>query len=310
MDFEVLGFRVGPLRATQVHGHWTVRPCWGLLGGAVSAIPRSNDWWRARMLTVVAAGPLATLLAGIAAANLFYTSLPFSWLQSFLAALTQCSLLLFVLGLIPNRPDAKARNDARLFLLLCRRSTEADELLLFHMATQLQLAGVRPRDYPAELMGQLSLANHPASAMAFYAPAVVNWALDRKENALADAFDARVLDAVLRSPDRSLLNVALARSAFLDVLVRKDCHAALEKFSRVEIEKAGPEWLIHRLLAAYWLANGNVPECLAEICRARYAFPKRLPYFEFECMLLSQLHQRAMAYKVPDLFAQSRTTVA
>jgi hypothetical protein len=253
------------------------------------------------MLTVVAAGPMATLLTGIAAANLSYASLPSPWLQVFLAAVTQTSLLLFVLGLFPNSPDAQARNDARLILLLCGRTGDTEEILLYHLVTQLQIAGVRPCDYPAELMAHLSSAKSRPSAMAFYALPVVNWALDRQDNALADLYDARALEAVWRSKKGPLANTAFARSAFLDVLVRNDFSEALEKFSRVDFEKAGPEWLVHRLRAAYCLANGNVPECLAEICRARHTFPKRLPYFEFERMLLSRLHEKAMAHRGPDL---------
>src|SRR5579875_2871020 len=160
MDFQVLGWRLGPVRAARTDERWKIRFSWrGLFGGSVSAIPRDNQFWRLRMLTVVAAGPIATLMTGIAAANFALgNSVPAGWLGDFVNALMQCNLLLFVLGLIPNNPNAQARNDARLILLLCRRTAEAQQILLYHIATQLQLEGIRPRDYPAELMEQLSAA--------------------------------------------------------------------------------------------------------------------------------------------------------
>jgi hypothetical protein len=51
---------------------------------------------------------------------------------------------------------------------------------------------------------------------------------------------------------------------------------------------------MHRAKAAYQLAAGNIEEALAEVHRARFYFPKHLPYYDFERSLLSRLHRKTI----------------
>jgi len=51
---------------------------------------------------------------------------------------------------------------------------------------------------------------------------------------------------------------------------------------------------MHRTKAAYQLAAGNIEEALAEVHRAKFYFPKHLPYYDFERALLSQLHRKTI----------------
>ncbi len=72
LDFEILGGSLGPVRAAHFHGKWTFQLSGALLSGSISAIPRHNHSWRKRMLMVVAAGPAATFLTGIASGLLLF----------------------------------------------------------------------------------------------------------------------------------------------------------------------------------------------------------------------------------------------
>ncbi len=61
---------------------------------------------------------------------------------------------------------------------------------------------------------------------------------------------------------------------------------------------------MHRAKAAYQLAAGNIEEALAEVHRAKFSFPKHLPYYEFEWTLLAQLHHKAI--QVAELQKEAR----
>jgi Peptidase family M50 len=301
LDFDVLGGSLGPLRAIRLHGRWTLQFCGSFFSGSVIAIPRPNNaTWRTRMLAVVAAGPAATLLSGTAAAA-FVISLGASdlWPMRFLSTLAQLSFFIFVLGLFPNASASAARNDARLFCSLLHNTAEAREILLYHLLTQLQVAGVRPRDYPNQIIFKLAHAYGRPEMCLVYAQAIAICALDRGDPVTADAWDKRALDL------SEFCNVkhqhsALATSACFDVILRSDLRAAGNKLADLQLELLSPRWFRHRVKAVYWLASGNIHESLAEISRARYAFPNRLPYYDFEQMLLGRLHRIAIETRPRD----------
>lgn len=121
LRFDVLGGSLGPLRIERRNGRWTLRLAKGsLFRGSVAAVPRGPRRWRATTMIVVAAGPLATLLAGIA--SVFAASR--SGLHPFWGAMTELNLLLFLLSLIPFRAKT-APSDAQLFVDLLRNGREA-----------------------------------------------------------------------------------------------------------------------------------------------------------------------------------------
>lgn len=304
MNFKVLGLALGPFRVVHSSGRWEFRftpP--SLFSGSVSAIPRSTKHWRARMLVVVAGGPIATVVTGVAAGVLLLSQPADGSTNPFLGALTQLSLFIFVLGLIPNGRDARVRNDARLVLVLCRDSDEAREILLYHLLTQLEVAGTRPREYPERLMTELAQKQGRPDLMLFSAHKIVLWALDRGQLSTAEAWDRRCLE-LSAGCQPAARNVALANSACIDVLVRNRLLEAREKFSEVDWETLSPAWLMHRSRAAYYLTLRKVPECLAEISRSQYTFPNRLPFYVFERLLLSQLHRAALNVRPPELSKQ------
>jgi hypothetical protein len=245
------------------------------------------------MLLVVAAGPAATLLTGIASALLLFTSRFDGWMLYFLASLTELSFFLFVLGLIPNGSKAQMRNDAQLCYSLFHNTVEAQEILLYHLVTQLGVSGIRPRDYPERLIRKLAVGRSRPDMSLIYAHTIILWAIDRGDIRTAEAWEQRAIELCERC-DLRLRNLTLARSAFFDVLFRNNLVAARCKFAEVNLDVLLPSYLMHRAKAAYQVAAGNIEEALAEVHRAQFSFPARLPYYDFEQSLLGQLHKKAI----------------
>jgi hypothetical protein len=293
LDFEFIGASLGPIRAAYFHGRWTFQLSGSLFSGSISAIPRNDHAWRKRMLLVVAAGPAATLLSGVASGLLLFNGTPGDWMRCFLLSLTQLSFFLFFLGLIPNGNKAQVRNDARLFSSLFHNNVEAQEILLYHLVTQLGVAGMRPRDYPERLIRKLAVARSRPDMSLIYAHTITMWAIDRGEMQTAEAWEQRTVE-LCEKCDLRLQNLTLARSAFFDVLFRDKLALARCKFAEVNLDILSPRDFMHRAKAAYQLAAGNIEEALAEVHRARFYFPKHLPYYDFERSLLSRLHRKTI----------------
>ena len=305
LDFDVLGGSLGPLRALRLQGKWSVHYSGKWFTGSVIAIPRNNDRnWRERMLCVAAAGPAATLLLMLAAAGLLLGSTdPESGSARLLSGLVEMNFFLFVLGLFPNSSGARSQNDARLFYSLLQGTAEAEEILVYHLWSQVQIAGIRPRDYPEPIVRRLAAARATPEMSVGYAAAIAAWALDHGDLAAADAWDKRAVD-ISDFCNFQVQNATLAASACWDILVREDLRAARAKFGDVELEILRPEFFEHRCKAADALVSGQIVHALAEIARARYSFPNRLPYFDFEKTLLGQLHARAIATRPEELISR------
>jgi hypothetical protein len=162
MRFKVTGVTLGPLRVERKLGRNSCRFIlrnW--FKGAVSAVPMDDRHWRARVLTVVAAGPGASLMSAAVAVYFLPGLQPNSWLVSALSLFAALNFLVFFLGLIPNGRYARKRNDAQFFLSLLCNSDDALEIKLYHQLVRLQTLGVAPRDYPADLI--VALTQHAAT---------------------------------------------------------------------------------------------------------------------------------------------------
>ncbi len=293
LDFEILGASLGPIRATYLHGGWTFQLSGKRLSGSVSAIPRQNHLWRKRMLLVVAAGPGATLLTGVIAGFVSFNGDFGTWMNSFLASITELSFFLFVLGLIPNAAKAQARNDARLCFDLLHNTPEAQEILLYHLVAQIGVAGMRPRDYPERLIRKLASPRSRPDMALIFAHTIVVWAIDCGDIQTADAWQQRASE-LSELCDIRLQNLTLARSAVFDVLFRDNLAGAQSKFRDVALNLLMPAYFKHRAKAAYEIASGDIEEALAEVHRATFSFPTKLPYYEFERDLLRALHEKAI----------------
>jgi hypothetical protein len=291
--YQVLGGALGPFRFSVLHGRWAVRFSGrNLFSASISAIPVKTDSWRNSMLAVVAAGPLATLITALAALLFVLQSPSGTIAYCFFAALAQIDFFIFVLGLLPNGPAAAVRNDASLFWALLHDTAEAENILLYHVVTQLRVTGFRPCYYHQPVIQKIAMVQGRPDMCALFARTISLWALDRGDLQSADAWDTRAVELGAMC-DIRIQHHALADSACLDLLIRNDVKSAKNKCSEIDFALLSPEPFMHRARAVREISYGNIHEGIAEICRAEYSFPNRLPVYDFEQELLTQLRDVA-----------------
>jgi hypothetical protein len=299
LNFEILGISLGPWRLQRLHGRNNIQFSgmkW--LSCAISAVPRDMGHWHLKMMIVVAAGPGATLLAGIAASFAAATGRPESWPTLFWSLLAQFNFFLFVLGLVPNGSQATVRNDATLFLTVMREGCEAEEIRLYHRVAQLTLEGLEPSYYPESLLRELATRRGRADFNVLSARTMTEWALDSGDLRLAEAWDRQALKQSEKC-DARVRNAVLASSACFDLLFREDLEEAHRKLASVDTKALFPPSFAYRVSAARLLAEGKAADVPRQVIRAQYALPLGVPYYNFERKLLERLHLKALAALPP-----------
>lgn len=301
-DFEIWSVVIGPFRITRVGASWKLTlKKQRLFEASVSAFPRTTEDWRKRMMTVVAAGPGATLVTGLAAALLLHLSgAGDSWFLWSLRAFVQVSFFIFVLGLVPNSKSLLCQNDAALFCSLWRNHPQSNEIFLYHLALQQQMTGVRPRNYPVGLMELLASAEGRPDFMAFFATTIASWAFDNGDEAAGNAWDERSI-AFCDGCGSVSRTLSLVNSACFDIIYRRNPAAAKGKIDNLDVRKIVSPHLQGRARAVSHLLSGRVPEALAHISMARFTLPEHEQNSGVECLLLSHLHAAALAVQPQDL---------
>jgi hypothetical protein len=298
VGFDVVGIAFGPIRASRIDGSWSTQISGrSPFAASISAVPhRSSAFdtatWRNGMLIVVAGGPLATLVGAAASllALQFATLTPAD--SCFFAFAAELNVLIFLLGLVPNRPDSPIRNDTSLFLALLRGGSDAHAILLYHLISQVRKQGFRPCFYPEHMIRAIARAYAPAEFRVLFAQTVCEWALDRGRVQTAEAWDRHALD-LATSCNIRIYTHAMAHSACLDWLLRQDRAAAGAKCAEITLASISPEWLQHRSKSVAFLTKGNILEAMGEMQRAEFCFPAGVPYFEFQKHLIDRLRQTA-----------------
>jgi hypothetical protein len=292
MRFEILGAALGPFRLARLYRESTVSfRAKSLFGGSISAIPLDDRHWRARILVVIAAGPIATFISALTALAATSALQPTSWTYSFLGFLTELSVLIFLLGLIPNGQHARVRNDAQLFWSILRNATEAHAVRLYHQLMRMHIDGIRPRDYPPELVDAMSRYRGRADLSLAFAGALVKWAIDCGDFAMAKAWQ-QIAVRFLPASGASQRNFARAEWACFELLFSEDLDCARRVFSGVRPEEIAPNWRRHRIRAAKYAAQGDAPAACREIDNALSCLPGGIPYSSFERDLLYRLAAR------------------
>ncbi len=294
--FEVLTVSLGAFRFTRAQSGWRVAAKrQRLFTGSVTAIPRSNESWRERMLVVIGAGPAASF-GGVVVAGCALHLLPISGplVSVFLRAFVQISLVILVLGLIPNSPKSQAQNDAALFLALWRDGRESNAIFLYHLVLQHQRTGLEPREFPLWLIELMASFGGRPEFMVLYAGMIASWAFDREDHASGDLWDNRALQLSARA-NAATQQACLANSACFDLVFRKDVAAAQRKLAQVNMDSLSSPSLQHRALATRDLAFGRIAKSLAETSAARSFLPTHLQNCGYEWSLLKRLHSAALS---------------
>lgn len=292
LNYALLGMAIGPLQLSFWHKKTVLQVRAGQWARcSVSAVPRDlQDCWRSRMLAVVAAGPAVSFFLLIVSAVLAMSSVE---PVGFWSSCAEVNFFLVTLGLIPNHRLAAVRNDAALFLALWKNDTDALDMFRCHQAIELAFRGIRPDQFPEELL--LELARFPGRPYTrlMVAQRMVEWAIDSGNLALASEWDRAAL-ATSERCQRHLANRALAESACFDVLFRADFAAAKAKFAQVDFEPLFPPPMAERARAANWLAVELPEKAARHILRAQYQLPLGDGYYNFERLLLHELRMKAL----------------
>jgi hypothetical protein len=300
LDYEVLGAALGPLQFDFLNSHGRVR----LVAGpwfrcSVSAVPRAMpSAWRARMMIVVAAGPAVSLLALCLTTVISIDAIGPAVLGGFWSSCVEVNFFLFVLGLVPNGRFAKMRNDAALFLALCKNDSDAADMRVCHQAIELSLRRIRPEDYPQDLLSELADFRGSSYTRLMVARRMIEWAVDCGNIEQAGAWVQSAL-ALSEQCGAYWANTILAESACFDVLFRADAGAAGRKFAGVEWKALFPPYFAERAQAVCSLAVGRAQEAPRHILRAQYQLPVGNPYYHYERSLLDNLHYKVLALTSP-----------
>ncbi len=272
LNYEVLGANVGPLQMDFSDGKARLRFTAGQwFRCSVSAVPRDMPTaWRARMMIVVAAGPILTLLALVTATAISLSANP----NGFWSSCAEVNFFLFALGLVPNSRLAKTRNDAALFLALLKNNADAADMRACHQAIELSLRRIRPEDYPQALLFELTNFHGNCYTRLMVARRMVEWAVGSSYIELASRWNQAAL-AASKSCGAYWANLALAEAACFDFLFGEDAQGAAAKFADVESRDLFPPYFAERVQAARCLAVGLLQDAPRHILRAQYQLPAR-----------------------------------
>jgi len=156
---QPLAFGVGPWRWERSLDRWRLRRggrVLGLLGFAILVPHGQRGLSRLDQCIYLLGGPMANLatfalMLGLAAHPLVTTSTPFA---AFVIGTASVAALLGLSNLVPFETQGW-RSDGRNIIDLFRRSADAERLRRVRATLALGMAGVRPRDWPAEALPDL-----------------------------------------------------------------------------------------------------------------------------------------------------------
>jgi len=241
VDFRVVCLLIGPARVEWSRAGRVVLRLnrrLSLWGGALGSVPRVHpsddglDTFRRRMVTVLAGGPVGSVVAGAVALGVSLVSRgpvprPFGNGMSWLQFLALCSLVVGLGQVVPIRIGSQ-RSDGLRILRLLRARRGADQALL-EAIVLANMDGVRPRDWPVpEPERFAAITDLPTLMLIYYAMVdrgchteawdVLDLATDRGDpggdatwRAVRD-LERTYMRAVHRSEDRGLFSADIPSS--------------------------------------------------------------------------------------------------
>lgn len=158
MGMRVKLFQVGPFRGEQMGGRWKLKFEWaGLIGfgGGVASVPVHMRNLRERMLVEIAAGPLASLLAGWAALSILL-AVPGSGWEAWWkvpAAVMAISLHAAVMNLVPMG-EVDGFSDGAALMQLLRGGQFAEYRAAMKLVGSTTVTDTRPRDLDPQALAE------------------------------------------------------------------------------------------------------------------------------------------------------------
>ena len=284
LRMKVVTFVVGPFRWWQEDGRWLFEfRALDIVSflGAAAVVPTEMEDFRWRKLTQVAAGPIASLLTGIAAVEAILHAPGHAWAAEWrvLAYFATISLVVAFLNFIPFKLGSAYSDGAKLYQL-SREGLWADYHRLVAAIHATKVTALRPRDYDIATVeraaGTIARgADELNMHLCAYAHYVDNGQLAEARAALLRA-EALCSNSSLEPADHWYSELVFAH-AFL----RRDADTARRWWNRMLSRESLQKKQSHaqnRLAsqAALLLSEGRIAEAV-EACSKAEAWARNLP---------------------------------
>lgn len=237
---KLIGYAVGPFYWFKTYGRWifTFRAA-GLLSfvGQTMVAPTTLENFRNRKALQVAAGPVASLAAGLAGAWAILTARGNFWAPDWgiLAVFVTITSLVGLLNLIPFGSKTMYSDGAKLYQLLSG-GLWSDYHRALGIVSATAVTPLRPRDYDIATLEQAAVRITQGTDQLFLYLCAYSFYLD--SGRLAEAVDA------IGKAERSCREWALdppaewtANLVFSNALLRHDAAAAQQWWTRMEARK-------------------------------------------------------------------------
>ncbi len=201
--FRLLVFAVKPFKFHKIGNSWKLG--WlekTGLGGFVVVVPKKTVRLRERMIVVVAAGPIASLLIGCATiifVALASTNLPI-WLKTQLNMIGVLSIFTAGLTAFPLTSSFGVSDGQRLRMLF-RQGVESERYCTMLLIVAASRGGIRPRDWDGELVERLSNPSDGSPDDRAAQALRYNWLIDSRRITEAEEALQQTLARETRSPE-------------------------------------------------------------------------------------------------------------
>lgn len=290
-------FVVGPFQWRIRDGRWKFNFQFAALfsgGGATAVVPTNPTQPRWQEICMIAAGPLANLITGLTAT---YAALVArgQWYEQYWWSLTlfsTLSLAVFLMNLIPFRPEAAYSDGARIYQLI-QGGPWADLHRAMSVVTSTSVTSLRPKDYDINAIQRAELSftqgRHALLLRLFASSYFIDCGMiSQARDAVAEA--ERIYEESASDVPAPLLTVFVFDTAYL----RRDAVAARLWWDRMEAKKPthfGPDyWLAKSALC--WI-EGNLDDA-HEAWEKGIVLAQKLPAagaYEFDRYRYALLHQ-------------------
>lgn len=253
-------FAVGPFQWQVREGKWKFQfqPASIFAGGGKTGMVHTSadypDW---SDVSMIAAGPLASLCIGLGAlwAALTAKGRPWQSAWELFALIAVISLFAFVTNLIPARPEANYSDGAHIYQILSG-GPWADVRRAFSISGSTLVTPLRPRDYDIEAVERA--ARHVTQGrQAVFLRLFAYWHFF-DQGRIREALEAlNEAESLCEQPDWDAPAEVYSEFVFGDAFLKQDAAAARRWWQRLEAAKppnSGVDYWLART-ALYWIEN-------------------------------------------------------
>jgi Zn-dependent protease len=279
LGMKLRSFHVGPFEWSAHSGKWSFKFTSAKLfsaDGSVSLVPQNPRQSRWIEIGMIAAGPITSLITGLAAFGLAVTAKgrPYEQAWPMFALIATMGVIAFVVNLLPLRPDGLYSDGANIYQRL-KGGPWADFRAAIAAVMSTTVTPLRPRDFDIEAIQRAANCFTQGREAVLLRLMASSYYLDCAEFSKAAAAIADAEAAFARSPWNITPGLCMT-FAFRIALLDRDAVRARVWWERAEVNNP-PRG------AEYWMANSALLWAENRLDEARAAH-------EQASVLVAQLH--------------------